>query len=47
MTHLRKMMLEGLQRRNYAANTIHAHLQSVEHFSMEFRASRQVAPSFG
>jgi integrase/recombinase XerD len=37
VTHLRKMMLEELQRRNYAANTIHAYLQSVEQFSKYFR----------
>jgi site-specific recombinase XerD len=30
------MMLEELQRRNYAPNTIHAYLQSVEHFSTYF-----------
>ena len=36
MTHLRRMMLEELQRRNYAPNTIHAYLQSVEHFSKYF-----------
>ena len=39
MTHLRKMMLEELQRRNYAANTIHAYLRSVEHFSRHFKRS--------
>ena len=30
MTHLRRMMLEELQRRNYAPNAIHAYLHSVE-----------------
>jgi len=39
VTHLRKMMLEELQRRNYAANTIHAYLRSVEHFSRHFKRS--------
>ena len=39
MTHLRTMMLEELQRRNYAANTIHAYLRSVEHFSRHFKRS--------
>src|SRR5205823_5283040 len=33
------MMLEELQRRNYAANTIHAYLRSVEHFSRHFKRS--------
>ena len=32
-------MLEELQRRNYAANTIHAYLRSVEHFSRHFKRS--------
>jgi integrase/recombinase XerD len=36
VTHLRRMMLEELQRRNYAPNTIHAYLHSVEHFSKYF-----------
>jgi len=39
VTHLRTMMLEELQRRNYAANTIHAYLRSVEHFSRHFKRS--------
>ena len=30
MTHLRKMMLEELQRRNYAETTINSYLRSVE-----------------
>jgi hypothetical protein len=29
MTHLRKMMLEELERRNYAQTTIECYLQSV------------------
>src|SRR4051812_41471782 len=33
------MMLEELQRRNYAPNTIHAYLRSVEHFSRHFKRS--------
>lgn len=39
MTHLRKMMLEELQRRNYAPNTIDAYLRSVELFSRYFKRS--------
>ena len=39
MTHLRTMMLEELQRRNYAANTIDAYLRSVEHFAKHFKRS--------
>jgi integrase/recombinase XerD len=37
VTHLRKMMLEELQRRNYAPNTIDAYVRSVEHFARHFR----------
>ncbi len=37
MTHLRKMMLEGLQRRNYAQNTIDRYLFAVEDFSRHFQ----------
>src|SRR2546425_12722024 len=33
------MMLEELQRRNYAANTIYAYLRSVEQFSKHFKRS--------
>jgi hypothetical protein len=33
MTHLRKMMLEELQRRNYAQNTIRSYIRIVEDFS--------------
>jgi hypothetical protein len=32
MTHLRKMMLEELQRRNYAENTIRSYSRIVEDF---------------
>ena len=39
MTHLRKMMLEELQRRNYAPNTIDAYLRSVEQFARHFKRS--------
>jgi integrase/recombinase XerD len=39
VTHLRKMMLEELQRRNYAQTTIDCYLRSVEDFSRYFRCS--------
>ena len=39
MTHLRKMMLEELQRRNYAETTIDCYLRAVEDFSRHFNCS--------
>jgi integrase/recombinase XerD len=39
MTHLRKMMLEELQRRNYAENTIRSYIRIVEDFSRRFHRS--------
>ena len=39
MTHLRKMMLEELQRRNYAETTISSYIRIVEEFSRRFRRS--------
>ena len=39
MTHLRKMMLEELQRRNYSDGTIRHHLRAVEEFAKHFRRS--------
>ena len=39
MTHLRKMMLEELQRRNYAKTTIDCYLRTVEDFSRHFHCS--------
>jgi len=33
MTHLRKMMLEELERRNYAQTTIHGYIQTMEDFA--------------
>lgn len=37
MTHLRQIMLEELQRRNYAESTIRSYIRTVEHFSRYFR----------
>jgi integrase/recombinase XerD len=39
MTHLRKMMLEELERRNYAQTTITSYIQTVEDFARYFRRS--------
>ena len=39
MTHLRKMMLEELQRRNYAETTIESYIRAVEDFSRHFNCS--------
>jgi integrase/recombinase XerD len=39
MTHLRKMMLEELQRRNYAQTTINSYIRIVEDFSRRFHRS--------
>ncbi len=36
MTRLRKMMLEELQRRNYAETTIDCYIRTVEDFSRRF-----------
>src|SRR6516162_1184688 len=37
MTHLRKMMLEELERRNYAQTTINAYIQTIEDFARYFK----------
>ncbi len=37
MTHLRKMMLEELERRNYAQTTIDCYVQTIEDFARHFR----------
>lgn len=39
MTHLRKIMLEELQRRNYAQTTIDCYTRTLEHFSRYFQHS--------
>jgi integrase/recombinase XerD len=39
VTHLRKMMLEELQRRNYAQNTIRHYIRTIEDFARRFRCS--------
>ena len=41
MTHLRKMMLEELERRNYATSTIRAYLRAVD----ELRGISTVVPT--
>src|SRR5216683_1581099 len=37
MTHLRKMMLEELERRNYAQTTISSYIRTIEDFARYFR----------
>ena len=37
MTHLRRMMLEELARRNYAQTTIDCYIQTIEDFARHFR----------
>jgi len=45
VTHLRKIMLEELERRNYAQTTIDCYLHTVEHFSRYFhRSPDQLGP---
>ena len=39
MTHLRKMMLEELQRRNYSESTTSCYIRTVEDFSRRFKRS--------
>ena len=37
MTHLRRVMLEELQRRNYATTTVETYIHAVEHFAKHFK----------
>jgi integrase/recombinase XerD len=39
VTHLRQIMLEELERRNYAPSTIRAYIRTVEHFARYFHSS--------
>ena len=39
MTRLRKLMLDELQRRNYAPNTVRSYIHAVEDFAKYFRRS--------
>ena len=39
MTHLRQIMLEELERRNYAPGTIRCYIRTVEHYSRHFHCS--------
>ena len=39
MTHLRKMMLDELQRLNYSQSTIRHYIRTVEDFARRFRCS--------
>ncbi len=45
MTHLRKVMIEELDRRNYTESTTHAYLRTVEEFARFFhRPPDQLGP---
>ena len=45
MTHLRPIMLEELERRNYSQSTIHCYLRIVEHFARYFHRPPKPARS--
>ncbi len=45
MTHLRQLMLDELERRNYSPNTVRSYLHAVETFARHFRRSpEQLGP---
>jgi integrase/recombinase XerD len=45
MTHLRKMMLEELERRNFAQTTTHSYVRTIEDFARYFmRSPDQLGP---
>src|ERR1035437_9922965 len=45
VTHLRQLMLEELERRNYAPGTIRSYIRTVEHFAQHFhRPPDQLGP---
>ncbi len=37
MTHLRKIMLEELERRNYSQSTVRTYIRTVEDFAQDFK----------
>lgn len=46
MTRLRKMMLDELQRRNYAQNTVRTYIKIVEQFAQDFgRSPERLGPN--
>ncbi|HTF64032.1 MAG TPA: phage integrase N-terminal SAM-like domain-containing protein [Edaphobacter sp.] len=45
MTHLRQIMLQELQRRNYSESTSRAYIRTVEHYARHFdRSPDQLGP---
>ena len=46
MTHIRQLMLDELQRRNYSPNTVRCYIHAVEDFSKYFhRSPERLGPS--